>query len=45
MSNDDDNAQPNIPEPVDDAAEPEVVAHSYEQSEESPGCVLRMDPD
>ncbi|WP_203928405.1 hypothetical protein [Virgisporangium ochraceum] len=42
-ANDDDNARSDLPEPVDDTAEAEVVAHSDEETEERPGCILRFE--
>ncbi|MEV0730561.1 hypothetical protein [Polymorphospora sp. NPDC050346] len=42
-TNEDDEFQPELPDPSDDTAEAEVVAHCYEQTEDIPGCPLFME--
>ena len=37
-TNENENAQPDLSEPGDEAAEVEVIAHSDEQTEEPPNC-------
>ncbi|MEV0730562.1 hypothetical protein [Polymorphospora sp. NPDC050346] len=37
-TNEDDKTRPDLPEPSDDTAEVDVIAHSDEQSEDPPSC-------